>query len=231
MNSFGLTRRAVSLLAMLSAVVIAAPAVNAQGSDEQGLVDKAKLTVENFRRDPELRGNVNSLLARAKGVLVVPSLLKGGFIIGVEGGSGVLLTRNGGGDWSYPAFYTVGSGSIGLQIGAQDAEVLFIIMTDNGLEQVVKNQFKMGADAGVAIGPKGVGVEAATTLNLNADIYSYAKTRGAFAGVSFEGSVVQKRDDWNTRYYGRTTNAREIVIERTQSNPGADGLRQALATR
>jgi lipid-binding SYLF domain-containing protein len=205
-----------------------APA-NAQNK-EQELVDKARAAVEKLRKDPDI-GSLNQTLAQAKGVLVIPSLIRAGLIIGGEGGSGVLLSRDAKGEWSYPAFYTMGSGSIGLQIGAEEAEVILVIVTDNGLDQVVKNEFKLGADASLAVGPKGMGVGAATTLNLRADIYSYAKTRGGYAGISLEGSVIRGREEWNKAYYGKAVTAREVLIERKHANPAADGLRTALTAR
>lgn len=221
-----LTRRTLVVTATLGVAAIAArPAL--AGPEQQEIVDKAKITVDKFRADtdyPEFK----NVLARSKGVLVFPSLLKAGFILGAEGGSGVLVARGGTG-WSYPAFYTMGSGSIGLQIGVQDAEVLLAIMSEKGLAQVMKSQFKLGADASIAVGPKGVGVEAATTANLGADIYSYAKTRGAYGGGSFEGSVIYGRDEWNAAYYGHKIPVQDIVLHSKVSNPGADALRSALA--
>lgn len=192
------------------------------------IVDKAKYTVEKLRQDPDFP-DLNAVLGRAKGVLVVPSLLKAGFIFGGEGGSGVLLSKNAQGQWSHPAFYTLGSGSFGLQIGVQDAEVIFAIMTDKGLDQVIKSQFKLGADASIAVGPVGVGLSAGSTLNVDIDIYSFAKTRGLYGGASFDGTVIYKRDDWNREFYGQPATAREIVWDRKFTNPAAEGLRQALA--
>jgi lipid-binding SYLF domain-containing protein len=220
-----LTRRIfVSTATLGIAVAAVRPAL--AGPEQQEIVDKAKITVDKFRADtdyPEFK----NVLHRSKGVLVFPSLMKAGFIIGAEGGSGVLVARGSSG-WSYPAFYTMGSGSFGLQIGAQDAEVILALMTDKGLEQVMKSEVKLGADASIAVGPKGTGVEAATTANLGADILSYAKARGAFAGASFEGSVITARDEWNAAYYGQKVPVQDIVLHDKVKNPGADALRAAL---
>lgn len=221
-----LTRRTfVTTAALAVAVSASRPAL--AGPEQQEVVDKAKVTLDNFHADkdyPEFK----NVLHRAKGVLVFPSLLKAGFIIGAEGGTGVLVARGTSG-WSYPAFYTMGSGSFGLQIGAQDSEVILALMTDKGLEQVMKSEVKLGADASVAAGPKGAGVEAATTANLGADILSYAKGRGAFAGVSFEGSVIAGREEWNAAYYGQKIPVQDIVLHHKVKNPGAEALRAALA--
>jgi lipid-binding SYLF domain-containing protein len=215
-------------LAVVITVALASPALAQQ--EQQGIVDKARIALTALRNDPD-HPNLNAVLDRAKAVLIIPSLLKAGFLIGGEGGSGVLLVRQAGGDWSAPAFYTLASGSVGLQIGVQDAEVLFAVMTDKGLSQVIKNQFKMGADASVALGPIGGGVEASTTLNLGADIYAFSRTKGAFAGGSFEGSYIKAREEWNKVYYGQALSVDDIVINGKAHNAGADPLRQALASR
>jgi len=216
------------ILAAVVIVAFASPALAQQ--DQQDIVDKARISLNALRNDPD-HPNLNAVLGRAKAVLIIPSLLKAGFLIGGEGGSGVLLVRNGNGEWSAPAFYTLASGSIGLQVGVQDAEVLFAVMTDKGLQQVIKNQFKMGADASVALGPIGGGVEASTTLNLKADIYAFSRAKGAFAGGSFEGSLIKAREEWNKAYYGQALSVDDIVMHGKAHNAGADPLRQALAGR
>ena len=224
------------IVALGAALLIATMVVSSARaeSDQQALVDKAALTVEQMLANPEhqtLRDNI----ARAKGVLVVPSLIKGGFIFGVEGGSGVLLARSQRG-WTSPAFFTIGAGSFGLQAGVQDAQVMLLIMTDKGLNAVTKQQFKLGVDASVAIGPGdgvgvGKGVGGATTAGLGADIYSFADTRGLFAGIAFDGAGVVKREDWNRAYYGKDATTYAIVMQGKFANKGADRLRRALSAK
>jgi lipid-binding SYLF domain-containing protein len=221
--------RVQCVLVLAVGLMLAAPAAMAQQA-EQEIVDKARVALDHLRGDSD-HPDLNATLARAKAVLIIPSLLKAGFILGGEGGSGVLLARGANGDWSAPAFYTLASGSIGLQIGAQDAEVLFIVMTDKGLKQMIQSQFKLGADASIAVGPKGGGVEASTTLAMGADIYAFARTRGAFAGGSFEGSFIKAREEWNKNYYGQALSVEDIVLHHKASNPGAGALQQALARR
>jgi lipid-binding SYLF domain-containing protein len=213
-----------------SALVAAAAGPAAAQKAEQEIVDKSRMTIEKLRGDPD-HPSLNPTLAKAKAVLIIPSLLKAGFILGGEGGSGVLLARTAGGGWSGPAFYTLASGSVGLQIGAQDAEVVFIVMTDKGLKQVIQSQFKLGADASIAVGPKGTGVEASTTLAMGADIYSFSRTRGAYAGGSFEGSYIAAREEWNKAYYGQALSVEDIVLHNKAANPGADSLKRALGAR
>lgn len=224
------------LLAVLGAAVLwvsGAPGALA-ASEQQALVDKAALTAERMLNDPG-RPTLRKYMARAKGVLIVPSLIKGGFIFGVEGGSGVLLARGAKG-WSHPAFFTIGSGSFGLQAGVQEAQAMLIIMTDKGLQAVMKRQFKLGVDASVAIGPGdgiggGTGVGGSTTAGLGADIVTFFDTRGLFVGAAFEGAAVVKREEWNRLYYGKDATTRGIVMEGKGANPGADRLRRALVVK
>ncbi len=185
------------------------------------------MSAERLLSDPDYH-KLQSLLKEARGVLIFPSLLKASFFFGAEGGSGVLLARDEAGEWSYPAFFTMGSVSFGLQWGGQDSEVIFVIMSDRGLRSVIEDEVKLGADASVAVGPVGIGAEAATTAKL-ADMYSFSRARGVFAGVSFEGAVIHERYSFNRQFYGTEVTASEIVIRRKFSNPAADKLRDILA--
>jgi lipid-binding SYLF domain-containing protein len=194
---------------------------------DQGLIDEARITVQDFTGDKQFT-DMRHKLARAKGVFIVPQLLKASFIIGGEGGSGVLMakTQNG---WSEPAIYTMGAGSIGLQIGGEASEVMLLLMSDRAVEAILRNEFKLGADATVAAGPVGAGIEAATTSNLGADILSYSKSKGLAAGVSIEGAVITARHSRHTAYYGHAAHPRAILYENAVSNPGTLELRQSLA--
>lgn len=227
-------RRRLFLAAALMALSppVLAPPVLAQNvvTDQTMMVGKAQATVERLRRDPNMERNIASLLPRARGVLIVPDLVKGGFLLGAEYGTGVLLTRDAAsGRWSGPAFYSVASGSVGLQIGLQDAESLFIIMTDGGLRAIMEDRFKAGADAGVALAHLGAGAEASTTLNVGADIYAFSKAVGAYGGATLEGSGILPRHSWNAAYYGGNPSPEDIVIARRLDAPQADRLRDLLA--
>ncbi|MGE5517678.1 MAG: lipid-binding SYLF domain-containing protein [Bacteroidota bacterium] len=217
--------------ALAALAVLAAPAVHAQQvvTDQTMMIGKAQATVERLRRDPNMEGHIASLLPRARAVLVVPDLVKGGFILGAEYGTGVLLTRDSSGRWSGPAFYSVASGSVGLQVGLQDAETLFIIMTDGGLRAVMEDRFKAGANAGVAVAHLGAGATAATTLNAGADIYAFNKAVGAYGGASLEGSGILPRHSWNAAYYGGNPSPEDILIARRLDAPQAERLRDLLA--
>ncbi len=168
-------------------------------------------------------------LKKARGVLILPSFAQAAFIVGGAGGRGVLLARSAPGDWSYPAFYTMGSGSFGLQVGGRVQEIVLIVLTDKGLNSLLDSKFKFGAEAGVTLINAGVGVAGATTANVGADIVAFSKSSGLFAGGALEGSYLEPDNDWNALYYGQGARARAVILERRYTNPGANGLRQYLA--
>jgi lipid-binding SYLF domain-containing protein len=153
-------------------------------------------------------------------------VLKAGFILGGSGGSGVLMVRDEKtGKWVGPAFYTVGTASLGLQAGASSAEVLMVINNQKSLDSLYTNKVKLGGDASVAVGPKGQGTGASVT----ADFVVYAKAKGAFAGVAFDGSVLDVRDKLNNAYYGKAVTPADILVKREASNPASAKLQEALA--
>jgi len=206
----------------------ATPAQAAKDSEE--LVVKAQLVLEKFRDDPDF-ASYRRTFKDAKAVLVVPSLIKGAFIVGAEGGSGVLLARKDDGTWSHPGFFTIGAGSFGLQIGLQDSEVVFLIMNQKALDSVISNEVKLGVDASVAAGPIGRGIEGSVTTGIGADIAAYSKAIGAFAGGALEGAVVHERMDFSREYYGDdAATARRVVVMDRYSNPQSDNIRRVLAT-
>jgi lipid-binding SYLF domain-containing protein len=163
----------------------------------------------------------------AKAVLIFPELYKGGFVLGAEGGTGILSARGAQG-WSQPAFYDLMAGSVGLQIGGQVSEVVVTIMSDKALNAVLTDQFKFGGDMSIAVGPIGKGIGADTTTNMQADAYTFAKTAGLFGGVSFEGAGIIKKDAWNHAYYGQGATPRGIVVENKFKNPNTQALLNSL---
>jgi lipid-binding SYLF domain-containing protein len=123
----------------------------------------------------------------------------------------------------------MGSGSVGLQIGAKVSEVVFIIKTEKGLQAILDHRFKFGAEAGVALAVVGIAVEGGSTMAGGADIIAFASSQGLFAGASLEGSYLDPDNDWNALYYGNGANTRAIVIDRRFTNPGAEPIRQFMA--
>lgn len=197
-------------------------------NQQQILVDQARSTVQAFAAQPDMVG-MRRLLARSYGVLIFPQVLKAGFIIGGSGGSGVLVGHDPStGAWTAPAFFTMGSGSFGLQIGAEASQVVLLVMNPNALSAIIHNKVKLGADATVAVGPVGKGLGAGVTTALHADIYTFARSKGLFGGISLSGSVVQGRTDMDQSYYGESLTAADIILERRVSAPAAAGLIGAL---
>ena len=187
------------------------------------LVLKSEAVFRSFMADPQMevfRDQVN----KSVGIFIVPRMIRGGFIIGGSGGSGALLAKNReNGKWSYPAFYTMGSVSFGLQIGADASELVLLVMTDKGMDAMLSNEFKLGGDATVAAGPVGTTAKAQT-----ADVLAYGRSKGAFLGVSLEGAVIAPRTKWNTTYYGKEVTLVNVLINQTEKNPQADNLLAAL---
>ena len=219
--------KTLAAAALLSAGFGAAPAL-AQ-TDEQDLIAKARITVDHLRTDKEF-GNARDLLHRARAVVIVPSLVKGGFFVGGEGGDAVLLARTGAASWSEPAFYSLASASFGLQIGLEQAEVVLLVMNDKAVQALMKDEFKIGAQAGVTVVTLGSGGEAGTTAAAGADIVVWSSATGAYAGLTLNGSIIKPRDSYNAAYYGKPVRPYGIVFGHGGHNPGDSGLLQALAS-
>lgn len=194
-------------------------------SDQQALVDRARITFESFMADPNMTW-LQENLHTAKGLVIVPSLLKAGFIFGGSGGSGVLIVPDAKtGKWSEPAFYTIGSVTFGLQIGGEAAEVIMYARTQKAVDRMLTSRLKFGGDTSISVGPVGAGAKA----NVVADILSFSRSKGAFAGLSLEGAVVSVRNEWNSNYYGKPVSPVDILVKNAVSNPGSAGLREAVA--
>ncbi|EKV32557.1 hypothetical protein C882_2636 [Caenispirillum salinarum AK4] len=198
-------------------------------ADARSVLNESISAVYSVRGDENFENNFNRYLQRAKGVLIVPQFFKGGFIIGGAYGNGLLMSRDRTGDWSAPAFYRMGAGSLGFQIGAQQVEMVFMIMTDRGLTALMNDEFKLGANVGVTFVHKGANLEAATTTNMQNDILAFAHAKGAYGGVSVEGAVIKPRHDWNQAFYGRGATPKAIVLDRRYPNPEAEPLWEALS--
>ena len=195
----------------------------------QDVVARATAAVDRFRTLPGLAAYWR-FVEDAQGVVVLPRVVKAGFLGAAEGGNGVMLARGADGAWSAPAFYTLGGASFGLQVGIQSTEVLLILRTEKAVRAFLEHQAKLGADAGLTVGMLGGGLEASTTTNLGADVLAFANAVvGAFGGVALEGAVLVRRKDLNEAYYGAGATPQAIIIDRSLENPAADALRAALA--
>ena len=210
---------------LILVLALAAPAPAQENIEPQQIVDDASTAFGNLVADPNLSWFRDNL-KNAKGVMIVPQLVKGGFFLGGSGGSGVVLAQDGARDgWSDPAFYTIGSVSFGLQFGGEVSEVAFLVMTEKGMDSMLETSFKLGGDVSIAAGPVGAGARAAT-----ADILAFSRSKGLFGGISLEGSIIGPQNEWNGAYYDTPgVQPIDILINDKVSNPGADPLRQAVA--
>lgn len=227
----GRAQRAALLLAAAFGLLLAIhPAAASAGTTpEQALVDKARITLDSFVGDPQmtwLRDN----LGRAKGVLIIPDMFKAGFFFGGSGGSGVLLVRDEEtGEWRGPAFFILGSVNWGLQIGAQKAEVVMMVMSPAGIRALLSSNIKLGGDASVAVGPMGVGAGGATAPNLSADYLSFSRARGAYAGLILDGAVVKVNHNANRAYFNEEVTPADILTAGRVTNPQAAELLRAVS--
>jgi lipid-binding SYLF domain-containing protein len=217
---------------LLSGALVVFQVTPAFANDKQEaaqLVERSRLTLDSFMKDNKM-GAFRDLLPKAEGVLISPQLLKGAFIVGVSGGNAVFLVRDKKtGNWSEPAFYTIGGASFGLQIGGQASEVILLAMTDRGVSALLSNSVKLGGDIGVAAGPYGMGAAAATE-NLSADILSFSRSKGLYGGVSLDGAVVAVRGALNDAYYGKKgVSPTDILVRHDVKNSQAMGLREDVA--
>jgi lipid-binding SYLF domain-containing protein len=194
--------------------------------DAQHLVERAKYTIESFQDDPNM-GEFRNALRQAKAVLILPQVIRIGFLFGGSGGSGVMMASDGKGGWNGPAFYNLGAISFGVLAGAEAAEVVILAMTDRGLNAMLKTSVKLGADASLSMGPFGAGV-AAATANLSADLVAFQRGKGLYAGLSIDGAVVDTRDTMNRLYYGQEVTPTDILVVGEPKNPQAGGLASVL---
>lgn len=218
----------VRSLFLLLAVFLVAGCVEETPSPakQQELVDRSRITFDKLIAHPSFT-ELPEYVRQAKALVIFPSVVKGAFGVGGEGGSGIIIARSPGG-WSDPAFYTIAAGSLGIQVGGQVSEVILTVMSDKALDALINNQFNVGGDMEVAAGP-GKSQGAATTTNLGADMYTFAMSSGLFGGVSLEGAAIQKSEEWNEGYYGKGATPYAILIERRFTNPNTGALRAALS--
>jgi lipid-binding SYLF domain-containing protein len=210
---------------MTLVMVTPMPGLSADATTQQQLVDKAQLTLEAFASDGQLKDVFKQLSKEARALFIIPQFMRGAFIFGGAGGSGVLIARDERtGKWGDPVFYNIGSASFGAQIGADVSEMVLVVRTKKGLEEFFTNDFKLGANAGMATGPVGAGM---ATQGITADIISYARQKGAFAGMAVDGAFVSVSNDSNQAYYGKSVRPTDIIVKKEIGNPKSLQLRAA----
>lgn len=188
-------------------LTLALPALAA--SEVEGRTDNALRVLGEIMQAPDKRVP-DKLLARAEAIAVIPDVIKASLVIGGRRGKGLIAVRAPDGTWSNPAFVTLTGGSVGFQAGVQSTDVVLVFRTRRGVDGVVNGKFTLGADASVAAGPVGRAANASTDAQLKAEIYSYSRNRGLFAGVALDGAVIGIDHDANQAAYGASVSARRI---------------------
>ncbi len=218
----------LSVPILLLLPVIAGTVRPAVAGEAERIVDRARILLDDMREDPDFR-HMRVYLRNAYGVVIVPRLLRGGFILGAQFGRGVLVVRDPqSGRWSDPVFVTLAGGSVGLQIGGQATDLVVTVMNRGAVDKMLRSEFKIGVDASAALGPVGAGIGAGTTTRFGEDLYLFAKNIGLYAGMTLEGAVIAVDTALIREYYGRPVPASRIAAGEV-SRPHAEALRRALA--
>jgi lipid-binding SYLF domain-containing protein len=201
-----------SLIAAACITLAGVTVLAADLNKEQKRLEESGVVMQEVLNIPD---NIpHELLEKAECVIVFPNLMKAAFIVGAEYGRGAMVCRTGNkfrGPWGAPAMYALEGGSFGFQIGGEAADLILLVMNDRGMESILSSKVKLGADASVAGGPKGRDASADTDAWMRAEILSYSRSRGIFAGVSLEGTTLRPDDDASEQVYGHPMKAKDIV--------------------
>lgn len=206
----------MNLLAVLA--LTAALAVESGGDtrEERERAQKAAEVLDSIMASPD-QEIPRDLLAKAHGIAVVPNVIKGAFFAGGRFGKGLVAARDDNGEWGTPLFVDIGGGSFGLQIGVEATDLILVFTEPDGLREMLKDNLKLGADAGAVAGPVGRRVEAGTNLTFDSPIYSYSRNKGVFAGISLDGSVLSVDDSSNHEVYGKGVSGTDILLSKKVS--------------
>ena len=188
------------------------PCVTIAQQVETDRMTEAARVLEEVLAAPD-KGVPEAIIEKAQAVVVIPSTVKGALLIGAQRGKGVMSAKSASG-WSSPAFVTLTGGSLGLQIGGQATDIVLVVVNERGIDNLAQNTFKIGGDASVAAGPVGREATASTDYKLQAQILSYSRSRGLFAGISLAGSTIRADRDANEKIYGVGYSTRNIVVEK-----------------
>jgi lipid-binding SYLF domain-containing protein len=208
---------------ILATIVLVAPWLLATGKQTAQRLDDASAVFTEIMATPD-KGIPRDLLDRAHCVVIVPGLKKGAFIVGAKYGKGFISCREGGGDWSAPGAVRMEGGSFGFQIGASETDVVMLVMNDRGADRLLGDQFTLGGEGEIAAGPVGRDASAQTDAKLTAEILSYSRTHGVFAGLSLQGATLRQDLDDNADMYGNRIGNREIVRGAVTAPPEAAHL-------
>jgi lipid-binding SYLF domain-containing protein len=221
-------KKTMSLLLMSSIGLVGTLAW--AGSAREDTVDRLQSSVEvvhAIMATPD-KGIPEEVLSSAKCILVVPNLIKGGFIFGGKHGRGVATCRTSDG-WSAPAFVSIGGGSWGLQIGVEGVDLVVLVMNDRGLQHLLSSKFQLSGEGSVAAGPVGRHAAAGTDWKMNTEMLSYSRSKGVFAGLTLEGAVVEQDDDSTRAIYGKHMRFRSVLSGKVPTPKSADAFMTAVS--
>lgn len=225
-------RMTVALASALALIPLISSISSAKDKDEKEN-DRLQNAGTVLKEIMDVPDNIpTDLIDKARCVIVFPSVVKAAFIVGGSYGRGVMVCRTGAdftGPWGSPAMMALEAGSVGFQIGGQATDFVILVMNNRGVDSLLHSKVKLGADASIAAGPKGRDAQASTDVTLRAEMLSYSRSRGAFAGVSLEGSTLRPDEDANRRLYGRDVTAAHIITEgKIDAPPAARDLLSTL---
>jgi lipid-binding SYLF domain-containing protein len=208
--------------ACLVVVLAASLAARAQpsASDENRRVEDAATVLSELATTPD-KAIPRAVLERAQGIAIFPGVKKAGFVVGGQYGRGVISVRDANNAWSAPAFLRLAGGSFGAQIGAQEVDLVLVVMNTRGVQNLLRNEFKIGGEASAAAGPVGREASASTDIQMRAEILSYSRGRGLFAGISLNGASIAEDRDANERFYGEPLTSQEVVSGKVATVPAA----------
>jgi lipid-binding SYLF domain-containing protein len=210
---------------VLALILLSLPAIFSAKDKEEKEADRIKNAATVLKEILDIPDDIpQDFLDKARCVIVFPSVVKAAFIVGGSYGRGVMVCRSGkdfSGAWGAPVMMALEGGSFGLQIGGQATDFVILVMNGRGAESVLHSKVKLGADASIAAGPKGRDAQAATDVTFRAEMLSYSRARGVFAGVSLEGSTLRPDNDANRHLYGHDVNPEKVITERSVEAPPA----------
>jgi lipid-binding SYLF domain-containing protein len=204
--------------ALLLFVVAVMPVPAAAQSDQADRVREASVVLGEIMAASD-SSIPTSILQKAEAIAIFPSTVKGAFIVGAQRGRGVISVRNADGSWSMPAFLTLTGGSVGFQIGGQAVDIVLVVTNRRGVDNLLMNQFEIGGEASATAGPVGRDTAASTDIQMRAQILSYSRSRGLFAGISLKGAAIRQDQDGNNTFYGARFRTRDIVLDAKATQP------------
>lgn len=200
-------------LVALAAVVALPLALSARPASPGDEIDRVQKSIDTLRKlttAPDY-GIPQRVLSKADAIVVIPDLVKGGFVVGAKHGRGIMSARDRSGSWSAPAFVKLTGGSIGWQIGVESVDVVFLVMNPDGVDTLLADKFTFGGNLSATAGPVGRAADAGTDAKITSQILAYSHAKGLFAGATFEGAALRGDDDANESFYGAPTTIREVM--------------------